>query len=75
TATTERYVILEGHGELQVGDTRERVGPGDVTIIPPQCPQQIRNVGCKDLIFLAICSPRFTPACYVDLGPTESDAL
>ncbi|MFV2091033.1 MAG: cupin domain-containing protein, partial [Pseudomonadales bacterium] len=50
TATTERYVILEGHGELQVGDTRERVGPGDVTIIPAQCPQQIRNVGGKDLI-------------------------
>ena len=71
--TSERYVILEGSGEITIGDLRESVSAGDVAIIPANCPQRIRNLGSTDLIFLAICSPRFTPACYCNLGSTEGD--
>ena len=57
---TERYLLLEGRGSVEVGEEPAReVGPGDVVRIPPMCRQRITNVGKTDLIFLAICSPRF----------------
>ena len=63
--TWERYVILEGHGEVELdGGAWNQVGKSDVVLIPPGCKQRIRNSGANDLIFLAICSPRFTPDCY-----------
>ncbi len=68
--TTERYVILQGTGLVEVGDlSAEAVTPGHVVIIPPMQNQRITNTGKNDLIFLAICSPRFHPGCYED---TES---
>ena len=58
--TTERYVILNGEGEVEVANrTPHAVGAGDVVRIPASCPQRIRNSGAGDLVFLAICSPRF----------------
>jgi len=68
---TERYVILTGTGLVEVGElTSQEVRCGDVVIIPPGCTQRISNHGEVDLVFLAICTPRFTPAAYEDL---ESD--
>lgn len=67
-ATTERYVILEGRGRVEVGDLPpEEVGPGDVVHIPPSCRQRIASIGEVDLVFLAICSPRFVPEAYEEL--------
>ena len=64
-ATTERYDILEGEGLVELGDNQaELVSAGDIVIIPPLTPQRITNNGGCDLIFLAICSPRFTEANY-----------
>ena len=66
--TTERYVITEGSGLVEVGDlTPTEVKPGDTVIIPPDCRQRITNNGSTDLVFLAICSPRFLPSCYEDI--------
>jgi mannose-6-phosphate isomerase-like protein (cupin superfamily) len=68
--TTERYLILEGRGRVEVGDgPPEAVGPGAVVLIPPGVRQRITNLGDADLIFLAICTPRFTLAGYEDLDP------
>lgn len=62
---TERYCIVAGHGLVEVGDMLPRtVGDGDVVVITPMQRQRITNVGDEDLIFLAICTPRFTDACY-----------
>lgn len=62
---TERYCILEGTGVVEIGDEAPRiVSVGDVVIIPPMTRQRIGNHGKTDLIFLAICNPRFTPECY-----------
>ena len=56
----ERYVILEGSGRVEIGDRpAEDVHPGDVVLIPPMCRQRIANTGTVDLLFLAICTPRF----------------
>lgn len=66
--TVERYVVLEGEGLVEVGDLPpHRVYIGDVVVIPPDARQRIANTGDGDLVFLAICSPRFTPAVYVDI--------
>jgi len=68
TGTTERYVIIEGRGRVEVGRLAPQdVGPGDVVIIPPLCPQRITNLGPGDLVFLAICTPRFTQEVYEDI--------
>jgi mannose-6-phosphate isomerase-like protein (cupin superfamily) len=64
----ERYYILEGEGVVEVGDLPpEEVHPGSVVIIPESCRQRIQNTGSADLIFLAICTPRFEPGAYEDL--------
>ena len=66
--TAERYLIESGCGRVEVGVLEPReVGPGDVVIIPPDCRQRIANVGEGDLVFLAICTPRFRTADYEDL--------
>ena len=64
--TTERYVILQGQGCVELANTQSQtVQAGDVVIIPPFCWQRISNTGVQDLIFLAICSPRFLAENYV----------
>jgi mannose-6-phosphate isomerase-like protein (cupin superfamily) len=65
---TERYVILQGSGQVNFGgQAAQTVNPGDVVIIPPRCSQQITNVGTCDLLFLAICTPRFVPEAYEEV--------
>lgn len=66
TGVTERYVILEGIGRVEVDNIEPTVvNSGDVVIIPQQAQQRISNIGENDLIFLAICSPRFNESVYV----------
>ena len=67
---TERYLILEGQGRVEVGELpAEDVGPGAVVLIPPGTRQRITNTGDADLILLAVCTPRFTLAGYEDVEP------
>jgi len=61
---TELYYLLSGEGHVEVGDYRGAVGAGDLVRILPQQPQRITNTGKEDLIFLAICAPRFQPEDY-----------
>jgi len=66
----ERYIILSGTGLVEVGNVPStKVGDGDVVIIPANTPQRITNTGDSDLVFYAICTPRFTQECYQDLEP------
>lgn len=63
----ERYVILDGTGRAEVGDLPpQEVQAGDVLLIPPSVRQRIANIGEGDLVFLAICTPRFRPELYED---------
>ena len=63
--TTERYVVLEGTGLVEIGDGEAtEVMVGDVVIIPSNTRQRITNTGNGDLKFLAICTPRFDPGNY-----------
>lgn len=70
---TERYLIERGRGRVSVGDQPEReVGPGDVVLIPPLCRQRIRNLGPDDLVFLAVCTPRFRLESYEDVDDGQA---
>jgi len=60
----ERYLIIEGEGSAVVDGVEADVRPGDIIVIPAGASQRITNTGTRDLLFYAICSPRFTPACY-----------
>ena len=63
--TAERYFILSGRGRVEVGDLAPQdVGAGDVVLIPPSARQRIANTGEGDLVFLAICTPRFRNEAY-----------
>jgi mannose-6-phosphate isomerase-like protein (cupin superfamily) len=63
--TAERYLILSGEGRVEIGtlDATD-VNVGDVVRIPADTRQRITNTGDVDLIFYAICTPRFQPECY-----------
>ncbi|MDB5801516.1 MAG: mannose-6-phosphate isomerase [Rhodocyclales bacterium] len=64
----ERYVILQGEGEVEVGGLPSMpVTTGDVVVIPAGTRQRIRNSAETDLVFLAVCTPRFVIDAYVDL--------
>ncbi|MGI9272268.1 MAG: cupin domain-containing protein [Woeseiaceae bacterium] len=66
--TVERYVILRGSGRVEVeGVEPTVVGPNDVVVIPQGATQRITNTGDVDLIFLAICTPRFLAENYEHL--------
>jgi mannose-6-phosphate isomerase-like protein (cupin superfamily) len=65
---TERYAVIEGLGLVEVGSLApQEIKSGDVVLIPPECRQRITNIGTGDLIFLAICSPRFQQSAYEDI--------
>ena len=69
---TERYVVIQGLGRVEVGTLPPSlVAPGDVVYIPPGCPQRIENPGDADLVFLAVCTPRFVPEAYEDIEPSQ----
>lgn len=65
---TERYLILSGSGLVEVrGLDPTQVQAGDVVLIPAATPQRITNTGPADLLFYAICTPRFVPEAYLSL--------
>jgi len=66
--TVERYVIISGTGMVDVeGMNAQRVTPDDVVLIPAGHRQRIHNDGTEDLVFLAVCSPRFRWDAYEDI--------
>jgi mannose-6-phosphate isomerase-like protein (cupin superfamily) len=70
--TSERYYIVSGIARVEVGQLEPtEVTSGDVVLIPPMCRQRITNIGAEDLIFLAICTPRFAPDVYEDIDREE----
>jgi mannose-6-phosphate isomerase-like protein (cupin superfamily) len=70
----ERYFILEGTGTVELGNLgQQQVRPGDIVIIPSECPQRVTNTGASDLVFLAICTPRFIRSAYEDLEPPNNE--
>ena len=67
----ERYLVLAGHGRVELGSLpAEPLEPGELAYIPPGVTQRITNTDRKDLVFLAICTPRFRRDAYEDAEPS-----
>jgi mannose-6-phosphate isomerase-like protein (cupin superfamily) len=65
--TSERYIVLQGEGEVELGDQPAyMVTVGDIVTIPAGERQRICNTGSEDLIFYCVCQPRFNTENYVD---------
>ncbi len=65
---SERYIILKGEGIVEVDNLpATTVSVGDVVRVPADTRQRIKNTGREDLIFYAICNPRFVTQAYIDL--------
>lgn len=58
TRLTEYYVILSGEGEMELGDERVPVKPGDVVMIPPG----VAHVARGNFEIINVVSPAFDPA-------------
>jgi mannose-6-phosphate isomerase-like protein (cupin superfamily) len=57
--TEEIYYLLEGEGQMRIGDEVRRVVAGDAIAIPPGAVHQISNVGRGTLKFLCCCAPGY----------------
>jgi mannose-6-phosphate isomerase-like protein (cupin superfamily) len=67
----ERYLVLAGRGRVELGSLpTELLGPGELAYIPPGMAQRITNAESEDLVFLAICTPRFRRDAYQDIEPS-----
>ena len=65
---SERYIIISGEGRVEIeGIEPTVVVPGDVVRIPADAAQRIANTGSEDLIFYAVCAPRFRTEAYTNL--------
>lgn len=64
----ELYIMVSGQGRVDDGVLAPvDLEPDDVVVISPNHPQRIENTGETDLIFLAICTERFTHDRYIVL--------
>lgn len=71
---SERYLILSGKGRVEVGENAARdVVESEVVMIPPEVRQRITNSGETDLIFLALCTPRFEEKYYIELEEASDE--
>lgn len=57
--TEEIYYILEGTGEMTIGDETRTVVVGDAIAIPPSVSHRIYNPGPIELRFLCCCAPGY----------------
>jgi mannose-6-phosphate isomerase-like protein (cupin superfamily) len=57
----QAYVIVQGRGEMIVGDEREMVGRGTMILVPPNTEHAIRNPTDESLAYVSATSPPFEP--------------
>jgi quercetin dioxygenase-like cupin family protein len=51
------YVLLEGSGEVQIGEQRELLSAGDAAFAPAGVLHSIRNPGPERLVVMAVLAP------------------
>ena len=56
---SEIFYFVAGQCRLQIGDTTELLGPGDLVLIPPDVPHNLWNAGTKDLLVFWLVAPHF----------------
>jgi uncharacterized cupin superfamily protein len=62
----EMFFVIEGTGELTVGDTKYSIKQGDVIACPPggkETAHQILNTGTSELVYLAVSTRIYPDIC------------
>lgn len=59
-ATEEVYYVLEGSGEMTIGDETELVAAGDAVFIPTGKWHSLRNTGATAMRIVLVCGPAFS---------------
>ncbi|MFQ6616838.1 MAG: cupin domain-containing protein [Fidelibacterota bacterium] len=67
------YFILEGSGEMTVGDETLSVSPGDCIFIPSGALHGLNNVGESQLRYFSAASPSFTREELTSFWPSGSE--
>ena len=55
--TSEMYYIMQGNGNMHVGEEQKNVKQNDVIFVPPMSKQFLENNGDVDLVALCIVDP------------------
>jgi len=58
---SEVYHITAGTGTIYVDKNKQPIQQGDTIYVPPGSLQFVKNTGDKDLIFICIVEPAWTP--------------
>ena len=53
----EGGIVIEGYLEIQVGDQKSVLGPGDAYQFPSTLPHRFRNTGSKACVLVSACTP------------------
>jgi mannose-6-phosphate isomerase-like protein (cupin superfamily) len=56
------YVVVQGRGEMLVGEEARAVGAGTMVFVPPATPHAIRNPGAELLVYVSATAPPFEAA-------------
>jgi mannose-6-phosphate isomerase-like protein (cupin superfamily) len=67
------YFILEGSGEMMVGEETRRVGPGDCIFIPSWQPHGLQNDGATPLRYFSAAAPAYDPGHLEATWPLQSE--
>ena len=60
TDSEELYHVMQGKGEMTLGEKTFTVIAGDTVCIKPGTAHQIKNIGDNDLKILCCCSPQYS---------------
>ena len=55
--TSEMYYIMQGNGNMHIGEEQKKVKQNDVIFVPPMSKQFLENNGDVDLVALCIVDP------------------
>lgn len=58
--TEEIYYVLDGSGEMTIGEETAHVGPGDAIYIPRGSRHTLRNTGATPMRIVLVCGPAFS---------------
>lgn len=65
--TKEVYIVVDGEGLMEVDGEAFSIASGDQVVIPAGVSQCVTASERGDLRFYCLCTPRFSPECYVNL--------
>ena len=55
----QAYIVIQGFGQMMVGEEEEKVSRGDMVYIPPGILHGIKNISQEKLVYISASTPAF----------------